>query len=111
MKLMKKTRKLFLFLILITFLNACSTISDGFRSQKKNSIDEFMVEKKSPLVMPPDFDELPQPNQNNQDIEEEKESDIKSLISNNENSSKETQKSSSQNSNFENSILEKIKKN
>ncbi len=108
---MKKTRKLFLFLILILFLNACSTISDGFRSQKKNSIDEFMVEKKSPLVMPPDFDELPQPNQNNQNTVEEKETDIKSLISNNENSSSETQNSTSQNSNFENSILEKIKKN
>ena len=108
---MTKTRKLFLFLILIIFMNACSTISDGFRSQKKNSIDEFMVEKKSPLVMPPDFDELPQPNQKIQDIVEEKESDIKSLISNNKNSSNETQNSTGQNSNFENSILEKIKKN
>jgi hypothetical protein len=98
-------------LISITFLNACSTISDGFRSQKKNSIDEFMVEKKSPLVMPPDFDELPLPNQNNQDPEKEKEADIKSLISNNENSSNNTQNSSNQNTNFENSILEKIKKN
>jgi len=70
-----------------------------------------MVEKKSPLVMPPDFDELPLPNQNNQDPEKEKEADIKSLISNNENSSNNTQNSSNQNTNFENSILEKIKKN
>jgi len=108
---MKKTRILLLFVISIVFLSACSTISDGFRSQKKNSIDEFMVEKKSPLVMPPDFDDLPLPNQNNQNLEEEKEADIKSLISNNEDSSKDTQKSSNQNSNFENSILEKIKKN
>ena len=54
---------------------------------------------------------LPQPNQKIQDTVEEKESDIKSLISNNENSSNETQNSTSQNSNFENSILEKIKKN
>jgi len=108
---MKKIKILLLLLISITFLNACSTISDGFRSQKKNSIDEFMVEKKSPLVMPPDFDELPLPNQNNQDPEKEKEADIKSLISNNENSSNNTQNSSNQNTNFENSILEKIKKN
>ena len=108
---MKKTRKLFLFLILITFLNACSTISDGFRSQKKNSIDEFMVEKKSPLVMPPDFDDLPLPDQNNQNLEKKKEADIKSLISNDQVNSDESQKSSNQNTNFENSILEKIKKN
>ena len=111
MKLMKKTKILLLFLISITFLSACSTISDGFRSQKKNSIDEFMVEKKSPLVMPPDFDELPLPNQNNQNSEKEKEADIKSLISNNENTSNNTQNNSNQNTNFENSILEKIKKN
>lgn len=108
---MKKTKLLLFFLIIITFLGACGTISDGFRSQKKNSIDEFMVEKKSPLVMPPDFDELPLPNQNNQNSEKEKEADIKSLISNNENTSNNTQNSSNQNTNFENSILEKIKKN
>ena len=108
---MKKTKILLLFLIIITFLSACGTISDGFRSQKKNSIDEFMVEKKSPLVMPPDFDELPLPNQNNQNSEKEKEADIKSLISNNENTSNNTQNNSNQNTNFENSILEKIKKN
>ena len=108
---MKKTKILLLFLISITFLSACSTISDGFRSQKKDSIDEFMVEKKSPLVMPPDFDELPLPNQNNQNSEKEKEADIKSLISNNENTSNNTQNNSNQNTNFENSILEKIKKN
>ncbi len=111
MKLMKKTKILLLFLISITFLSACSAISDGFRSQKKDSIDEFMVEKKSPLVMPPDFDELPLPNQNNQNSEKEKEADIKSLISNNENTSNNTQNNSNQNTNFENSILEKIKKN
>tara|TARA_Y100000287_G_scaffold155672_1_gene132514 strand:+ start:239 stop:565 length:327 start_codon:yes stop_codon:yes gene_type:complete len=108
---MKKIKILLLFLISITFLSACSTISDGFRSQKKDSIDEFMVEKKSPLVMPPDFDELPLPNQNNQNSEKEKEADIKSLISNNEDTSNNTQNSSNQNTNFENSILEKIKKN
>ena len=109
--LMKKIRILLLFLIPITFLSACNTISEGFKSKKKNSVDEFMVEKKSPLVMPPDFDELPLPNQGNQDPEKKKEADIKSLISNNENNSSETQNSSSQNSSFENSILEKIKKN
>ncbi len=108
---MKKIRILLLFLISIIFLNACSTVSEGFRSQKKNSIDEFMVEKKSPLVMPPDFDDLPLPNQSNKNLKNEKEADIKSLISNNENSSNNTQESSSNNTNFENSILEKIKKN
>jgi len=108
---MKKTKILLLFFISIIFLSACGSISEGFKSQKKNSVDEFMVEKKSPLVMPPDFDELPIPNQNNQDLEQVKEADIKSLISNNEISLKDSENNSNQDTNFENSILEKIKKN
>ncbi len=108
---MKKFRILLIILIPIIFLNGCNTLKDGFRSQKKNSVDEFLVEKKSPLVMPPDFDELPLPNEVNENSEEAEKTDIKSLISNNENVSTETENSSNQNSNFENSILEKIKKN
>ena len=42
-----------------------------------------MVEKKSPLVMPPDFNELPLPQQPNQSIDNKKETDIKSLLTNN----------------------------
>tara|TARA_B100001063_G_scaffold86446_2_gene80386 strand:- start:4569 stop:4904 length:336 start_codon:yes stop_codon:yes gene_type:complete len=111
MKLMIKIKILLIIVISTLFLNACNTLKDGFRSQKKDSIDEFLVEKKSPLIMPPDFDELPLPNENNQNLENAKETDIKSLISNNENSSSKTQNNSNQNKNFENSILEKIKKN
>jgi len=108
---MKKIKILLIIVISTLFLNACNTLKDGFRSQKKDSIDEFLVEKKSPLVMPPDFDELPLPNENNQNLENVKETDIKSMISNNESSSSETENNSNQNKNFESSILEKIKKN
>ena len=108
---MIKIKILLIIVISTLFLNACNTLKDGFRSQKKDSIDEFLVEKKSPLIMPPDFDELPLPNENNQNLENAKETDIKSLISNNENSSSETQNNSNQNKNFENDFLEKIKKN
>jgi hypothetical protein len=34
-------------------------MKSAFENQKKNNTDEFLVEKKSPLVMPPDFNELP----------------------------------------------------
>ncbi len=108
---MTKIKVLFIIIVSMLFLNACNTLSEGFRSQKKDSIDEFLVEKKSPLVMPPDFDELPLPNANNQNSEKLEETDIKSLISSDENSSSETQNNSNQNKNFENSILDKIKKN
>ena len=110
---MKKTKILLIVIIPILFLNACNTLKDGFRSQKKDSIDEFLVEKKSPLIMPPDFDELPLPDDQNQNqnLENNEEVDIKSLISNNDETTKENQNNSNQNTNFENSLLEKIKKN
>ena len=108
---MKKIKILSIIIIPIIFLNACNTLKDGFRSQKKDSIDEFLVEKKSPLIMPPDFDELPLPNEDKQTSEKDEQTDIKSLISNNDNSTNESQNNSNQNTSFENSILEKIKKN
>ena len=72
---MKKIFKLTTIIISILALNSCGTIREGFSSQKKNSIDEFLVEKKSPLVMPPDFNELPLPQQTNQATENEKNTD------------------------------------
>ena len=77
---MKKI-KVFLFLYLILLLlNSCGTIKKGFQNPKKNSSDEFLVEKKSPLVMPPEFTELPIPKNQNDKIEN-KENNIKNLIS------------------------------
>ena len=66
---MKKINKIITFLITILILSSCSTVQEGFSSQKKKSVDEFLVEKKSPLVMPPDFDELPMPDKDFQTIE------------------------------------------
>ena len=106
---MKKIFKLTTIIISILALNSCGTIREGFSSQKKNSIDEFLVEKKSPLVMPPDFNELPLPQQTNQATENE-EKDIKSLLTDNKDSDLDDQ-NTNQNTNFENSILEKIKNN
>ena len=51
-----------------------------FYNQKKASNDEFLVEKKSPLVMPPDYEELPTPNLNKNDEDEDDEKVKKLLI-------------------------------
>jgi len=51
-----KTMKQFKFYILIAIailFSSCSSLKEGFTNQKKNNSDEFLVEKKSPLVMPP----------------------------------------------------------
>ena len=57
---MKQLKILNLLLILI-LISSCGVISEGFKSPKQNNSDEFLIEKKSPLVMPPEFDELPIP--------------------------------------------------
>jgi len=92
-------------------LSGCKTLKKGFQSQKKNSTDEFLVEKKSPLVMPPEFSKLPNPEVVDNERQEFENNDIKKLITNNENSESTSSNSTKNNQNFENSILEKIRKN
>ena len=108
---MEQITKLLILLIFMITLNSCGTIKEGFVSKKKNSTDEFLVKKKSPLVMPPEFGELPVPGNNNQEQKNDENSDIKSLITGSENETSKSQNSSNQDTNFENSILEKIKNN
>ena len=108
---MKKISKLLILSIFIITLNSCGTIKEGFTNSKKKSTDEFLVKKKSPLVMPPEFEELPIPGNQNQEKKNDEKLEIKSLITGSENKSSESQNSSNQNITFENSILEKIKNN
>ena len=102
-----KQFKFYILISILIFLSSCGTVREGFSNPKKNNSDEFLVEKKSPLVMPPDYNELPIPNENKTKKENK---DIKSLIlKSKKDKIKENldQKSPS----FEESILKKIKKN
>ena len=58
---MKKINLTIILLALLATLNACSSISGGLGATKKKGSDEFLVEKKAPLVLPPNFGELPEP--------------------------------------------------
>tara|TARA_B100000787_G_scaffold63000_1_gene46240 strand:+ start:34 stop:486 length:453 start_codon:yes stop_codon:yes gene_type:complete len=58
---MKKTNPLIASFLILLFLNSCGTVTEGLGGSKKKGSDEFLVEKKSPLVLPPSFGELPQP--------------------------------------------------
>ena len=58
---MTKIKILFLsFLISITLLG-CSSVKQAFDSERKNSSDEFLVEKKKSLSFPPNYNDLPKP--------------------------------------------------
>ena len=108
---MEKITKLLILSIFIITLNSCGSLKEGFVNSKKNSTDEFLVKKKSPLVMPPEFDELPIPGNENQEQKNNENSEIKSLITGSDNKSSKSKNSSNENTTTENSILEKIKNN
>ena len=100
--------KILIFFQLILFLYSCSTIKEGFTNQKKSSSDEFLVEKKSPLVMPPDYNDLPVPDQSKEKAETNQ-NKIKDLVKKNENENGENNNSKDGNLDIEQSILKKIK--
>tara|TARA_B100000287_G_C20186265_1_gene604277 strand:+ start:176 stop:490 length:315 start_codon:yes stop_codon:yes gene_type:complete len=77
----------YIFLIFIFFLlNACQTIQDGLAGNKNKNSDEFLIEKKNPLEIPPDFGSLPKPKaeSENADQAEEIEKDIEKLLQHSE---------------------------
>jgi PBP1b-binding outer membrane lipoprotein LpoB len=105
---MIKNNKFLTLLILSTFfLSSCGTVQEAFSPQNKNSSQEFLVEKKSPLSIPPNFEELPVPS--NEKIDKESQIDnIESLITKNNNEKSETVASDED---FDQLILDKIKNN
>ena len=92
------------FIIIVLFLSSCGSV---FKNPKKDNSDEFLIEKKMPLKMPPAFNKLPLPGEKNQ----AKNNEIKSLISKSENSTNEKSKSEEVSQDTKDSLLEKIKKN
>lgn len=105
---MKYFKILFLLNAILLFYS-CGTVKEGFINQKKNSNDEFLVEKKSPLVLPPDYDELPIPNAN-ENIADDENNKIEKLVKSNDNLEKDDNNTDAKKT-FEESVLEKIKKN
>jgi hypothetical protein len=100
--------KKFIILNILLMLYSCGTIKEGFTNQKKNSSDEFLVEKKSPLVMPPSYGELPTPS-NDKTTKESQTNKIESLISKKKKNEKLENFDSDKS--FEEVILNKIRNN
>ena len=99
-----------IFLGFILFLSACTGAKDAFSGKKRSSSDEFLVEKKNPLVMPPDYGKLPEPitNQSSQDnVESDNTDEIKELLTDKKNISVKNNQTKS--TSLEKSILDKIK--
>ena len=99
----------FIFIFIFIFISNCQSLGDFKKTmtgQKVNTTDEFLIKKKDPLILPPQYDELPLPKSS--DFQEKKENTVKSILKTGKNS--EIKKSSSMSS-LEKKILEELRKN
>ncbi|MDB3888266.1 DUF3035 domain-containing protein [Candidatus Pelagibacter sp.] len=103
---MKKTLILLIFTFLLT---ACQSAKDAFTLKKKSSADEFLVEKKNPLVLPPEYGKLPIPEDEQTISETVNDNDIKTLVNNDDKNLSTKKKKNPKPTSIEKSILEKIK--
>jgi hypothetical protein len=107
---MKKTNPLIASFLILLFLNSCGTIAEGLGGSKKKGSDEFLVEKKSPLVLPPNFGELPEPGKEpsvNITSEKKDTSEIEDII-NQSSSTGASEKNDDTKNSIEQSIIKKI---
>ena len=110
---MKKNKFYIIFLSLVIILSSCQKLSEGMSGSKRSkSSDEFLVHKKKPLVMPPDFDDMPSPKQNKNKEEKLSTSSesIEDLLNIKNKENNEIFESGNDKS-LEQSILKKINKN
>ena len=108
---MKFKFKIFIYLSFFGFiLSSCSTVQKAFNPERKNSSEEFLVEKKSPLSMPPDYNELPLPKSKNTDVKET-DTSLESLIIINDKDDNQNSQETETDKSLEKSILDKIIKN
>ena len=99
-------RKLIFYLLLLNLLTSCESVREGFTLTKKDNSDEFLVEKKSPLVMPPNYNDLPEPKDLQLNAENKNEDEFKKMINN----SKDYQSNAViEKTTIEKSVIEKIK--
>tara|TARA_B100001113_G_C20904003_1_gene532642 strand:- start:372 stop:686 length:315 start_codon:yes stop_codon:yes gene_type:complete len=98
-------------LISIIFINLILSSCGSLSNQKKNNSEEFLIEKKSPLSMPPDFEKLPKPTGNQITEIKEESNNVEDLIKGTLNQNNQPNVPVESPSNLEESIIEKIKNN
>ena len=96
----KKIIYLLLVVSIIFFVTSCESVKRGLTGEKRASTDEFFIKKKDPLILPPDYENLPIPDERIVAMEE-----ISSFEKSLETSIEED---SSTSSSIEDSILKKI---
>ena len=107
---MNKLCKIFKLFFLLFFVYSCSSVGEALQGNKRSEQgDEFLIDKKNPLTMPPDFNKLPKPGQmvleSTKDIDDQ--SKIRDLLK--KNNKEEIISSTDEPTTLELLILEEIK--
>ena len=99
-------RNYLLIISVLILTTSCQSVKDGLTMQKKNNSDEFLIKKKNPLVLPPDYGKLPEPNYSELKDKKKETNEIELLLNNGvENNSNNSNKKST----IEEIILKEIK--
>jgi len=59
-------KKIINLLVIIFFITSCSSMDSvrrGLTGEKAKTTDEFFIQKKDPLILPPDYENLPIPDE------------------------------------------------
>ena len=105
-----KKNNIYLILFMMLVTASCQTLKNAVSGVKQENSDEFLVQKKNPLVLPPDFTDLPVPFEESSKVTEVQiEDDIEKLLGV-ENNIKNTN-NTSDSSSIESFVLKKIKEN
>ena len=77
---MKKIEKIILYFIFASMLYSCGASDAGkiLRNEKVTNTDEFLVKKRDPLTLPPDYNTIPKPDSLNKTKPKEK--NIKKIL-------------------------------
>ena len=93
-------------IIIVFFTSSCvdtfDSVKRGITGAKSKSSDEFLIKKKYPLTLPPDFENLPTPEDGS--IEKEEVAIFENVLET------ATEETSSGSSSTEGAILEKIRR-
>ena len=107
---MRAIKDIFVTVILSFFTISCSGGLEGFKLKKRStSGDEFLIQKKDPLVLPPDYSKLPNPDEE-VNVTDNDESQIEMVFKKNNSKNEEIKNFEKSNSSLEKSILKKIQK-
>ncbi len=101
--------KVILFITFLVFIvTSCTSVKEAgqvLRNEKIKTTDEFLVKKKQPLILPPNYDKIPEPGSSNKNRNSDKDN-IRKILKKTEVDQAEMKKSSS----VEKSIIDKIRK-